>query len=55
MAQTIQRWPKRFALRDELPGAMEDFPWGERVVKVNKKIFVFMGKKDDFDGVSAWA
>jgi predicted DNA-binding protein (MmcQ/YjbR family) len=29
------------------PGAVEDFPWGERVVKVNKKVFVFMGKADD--------
>jgi hypothetical protein len=29
-----------------LPGAVEDFPWGERVMKVNKKVFVFMGKAD---------
>jgi len=34
-------------LRDyamSFPGATEDFPWGERVIKVNKKVFVFMGK-----------
>ena len=28
-----------------LPGAAEDFPWGERVVKVRGKIFVFLGGK----------
>ena len=33
-----------------LPGAYEDFPWGERVVKVGKKVFVFMGKLDDASG-----
>ena len=32
---------RAFALR--LPGATEDFPWGERVAKVNKKVFVFLG------------
>lgn len=50
MAQTIQKTAealRTFAL--SLPGAKEDFPWGERVVKVNKKVFAFMGKKDDFD------
>lgn len=31
---------REFAL--ELPGAYEDFPWGESVVKVNRKIFVFL-------------
>jgi predicted DNA-binding protein (MmcQ/YjbR family) len=31
-----------------LPGAYEEFPWGERVIKVNKKIFVFMhGSRDE--------
>ena len=25
-----------------LPGTYEEFPWGERVIKVNKKIFVFL-------------
>ena len=29
-----------------LPEAYEDFPWGETVVKVNKKIFVFLGPDD---------
>jgi predicted DNA-binding protein (MmcQ/YjbR family) len=34
------------ALRDfalGFPGATEDFPWGERVAKVNGKVFVFLG------------
>ena len=31
----------RFALA--FPGAHEDFPWGERVVKARGKIFVFLG------------
>ena len=26
-----------------LPGAYEEFPWGESVVKVNMKVFVFLG------------
>ena len=26
-----------------LPGAVEDFPWGDRAMKVNKKVFVFLG------------
>ena len=33
---------RAFAL--SLPGASEDFPWGERVVKVNGKVFVFLGR-----------
>ena len=36
-----------FAL--SLPGAVEEFPWGDRVAKVNKKIFVFLGHTDDAD------
>jgi predicted DNA-binding protein (MmcQ/YjbR family) len=35
-----------FALK--YPEAAEDFPWGERAIKVNKKVFVFLG---NFDGV----
>jgi predicted DNA-binding protein (MmcQ/YjbR family) len=36
---------RKFAL--EMPGAYEEFPWGERVAKVNKKVFVFMSKEPD--------
>lgn len=35
------------ALRDHalsLPEAGEEFPWGERVIKVNGRIFIFMGR-----------
>ena len=28
------------------PGAREEFPWGERVIKVGKKVFVFLGMPD---------
>jgi predicted DNA-binding protein (MmcQ/YjbR family) len=32
-----------------LPGAYEDFPWGDRVAKVSKKIFAFLGADDRLD------
>jgi predicted DNA-binding protein (MmcQ/YjbR family) len=38
---------RAFAL--SLPGATEDFPWGERVVKVNRKVFVFFGHDERRD------
>jgi len=37
---------KRFALT--YPETREDFPWGERVVKVRGKVFVFLWAGDDF-------
>jgi predicted DNA-binding protein (MmcQ/YjbR family) len=29
------------------PEAREDFPWGERVVKVRGKVFLFLGRPED--------
>ena len=40
----------RAQLRDyamSLPEATADFPWGERVAKVSKKVFVFLGRDMD--------
>src|SRR5438045_3887097 len=46
-ARAVSRHEKllrEFAL--SLPETHEDFPWGERVVKVKKKVFVFMGHEE---------
>ena len=37
----MSRELRKFAL--SFPEATEDFPWGERVAKVNGKVFVFLG------------
>lgn len=42
---TVRTKLREFALG--LPEVHEDFPWGERVVKVNKKVFVFLGRDMD--------
>lgn len=44
-AQAVRERVRRFAL--SLPGTVEEFPWGESVIKVNKKVFVFLGTDDD--------
>jgi predicted DNA-binding protein (MmcQ/YjbR family) len=46
----------RLALRDyalSLPEAYEDHPWGERVVKVRKKVFIFLSG-DDYRPCHVW-
>jgi predicted DNA-binding protein (MmcQ/YjbR family) len=44
----VSRALRKFAL--SFPGAKEDFPWGERVAKVNGKVFVFLGVDPVADG-----
>jgi predicted DNA-binding protein (MmcQ/YjbR family) len=41
---------REFALT--MPGAWEDFPWGDTVIKVKKKIFIFLGDGDQAGGIS---
>ncbi|MGW1957487.1 MmcQ/YjbR family DNA-binding protein [Streptomyces sp. NPDC001920] len=45
-SNALKKWEKvrEFALG--LPGATEEFPWGETVAKVEKKVFVFLGVDD---------
>ncbi|MEY2243220.1 MmcQ/YjbR family DNA-binding protein [Streptomyces sp. BF23-18] len=42
----LKKWQKVRAFALGLPGASEEFPWGETVAKVNKKVFVFLGLDD---------
>lgn len=47
--------PAEAALRKHAlsyPEAHEDFPWGERVVKVKGKVFLFLGKHEQALGLS---
>ena len=47
-ARSLKR-PEAKVLRDfalSLPETYEEFPWGERVAKVAKKVFVFLGHED---------
>lgn len=42
----LKKWQKVRAFALGLPGAVEEFPWGESVAKVNAKVFVFFGVDD---------
>ncbi|MCK8432840.1 MmcQ/YjbR family DNA-binding protein [Streptomyces sp. D2-8] len=42
----LKKWEKVRAFALGLPDAAEEFPWGESVAKVNKKVFVFLGVQD---------
>ncbi|MFF8970939.1 MmcQ/YjbR family DNA-binding protein [Streptomyces sp. NPDC014995] len=42
----LRKWEKVRGFALGLPGATEEFPWGETVAKVDKKVFVFLGVDD---------
>ncbi|MFF7448907.1 MULTISPECIES: MmcQ/YjbR family DNA-binding protein [unclassified Streptomyces] len=42
----LKKWEKVRAFALAMPGAVEEFPWGESVAKVDKKVFVFLGVAD---------
>ncbi|MEV0977490.1 MmcQ/YjbR family DNA-binding protein [Streptomyces sp. NPDC049915] len=47
VAESVRRkWEKVRGFALSLPGAAEEFPWGETVAKVNKKVFAFLGVDD---------
>ncbi len=46
MKAASRKWATVRGAAMAFPGAWEDFPWGETVVKVNKKVFVFLGTAD---------
>lgn len=43
-AKQIEAELRRYAMR--YPGVTEDFPWGERALKIKGKVFVFMRLSD---------
>ena len=49
-AKSVQARALQFGC--SLPGAWEDHPWGGAVLKVGKKIFVFLGGEDESAGVT---
>jgi len=47
MPDTVDAADQMRAFALGLPGAHEDFPWGERAWKVDGKVFVFCGREED--------
>jgi predicted DNA-binding protein (MmcQ/YjbR family) len=45
MADAVRTHRRLFEFAMGLPGAYEDHPWDETVVKVNRKVFVFLGSE----------
>jgi predicted DNA-binding protein (MmcQ/YjbR family) len=43
----MNRYDELLSYALTLPEAWEDHPWGDTVVKVGKKIFLFLGRDDD--------
>jgi predicted DNA-binding protein (MmcQ/YjbR family) len=49
-AKSRKAWARLHDFALTLPGAWEDHPWGETVIKVpNKKIYVFLGMPESAD------
>jgi predicted DNA-binding protein (MmcQ/YjbR family) len=51
MAKQGSVWTQMRTFALALPEAHEEFPWGDRVAKVNKKIFAFLGPGDGPDAM----
>jgi len=50
--KNVKRAAAQAALRTfalSLPETREEFPWGDRVIKVKKKVFVFLGRQETTD------
>ncbi|MGW5639559.1 MmcQ/YjbR family DNA-binding protein [Streptomyces sp. NPDC003832] len=44
--KALKKWEKVRGFALGVPGAAEEFPWGETVATVDKKVFLFLGVDD---------